>query len=53
MVRSVVREHHWPPDKIGGLFVDAIDYEGLEFWYDDLMDVNNKLKEAQSKTNVK
>lgn len=44
MILSVVREHHWPPDKIGGLFVDDMDWLGLEFWYNDLRALNDELK---------
>lgn len=43
MIKSVVREHHWPPDTIGGLFCDNLDHEGLEFWYEDVKEVNKQL----------
>lgn len=45
MVKSVVREHHWPPDIIGGLYFDAIDYEGLVYWYQDVKEVDEGIRE--------
>jgi len=39
-----VREHKWPPEIIGGFFVDNIDYKGLEFWYCDVMDMHKTKK---------
>lgn len=47
MVKSVVREHHWPPDVIGGLFVDAVDRSGLEYWYIDVMEVHKELNKKK------
>ncbi len=44
MVRSVAREYHWPPDKIGGFFIDAQDFFGLEFWYNDIIEANKDFK---------
>lgn len=44
MIASVVREHHWAPDQIGALFIDSQDYQGLEFWYDDVMEMTAEIK---------
>lgn len=44
MIKSVVRESRWPPDVIGGLFIDEQDYEGLEFWYNDFKEMHDDLK---------
>jgi len=44
MVKSVVREHHWSPAHVGDLFIDQIDYLGLEFWYEDVIDMNKPRK---------
>lgn len=49
MVKTVVREHHWPPDVIGGLFVDDADSKGLEFWYDDILEVIEKINPKKRK----
>lgn len=46
MIRTVVREYHWPPQVVGGLFFDAEDYKGLEYWYNvckkDADDIKSK-----------
>ncbi len=39
MIKTVVREHNWPPNDIGGFFIDRQDYLGLEFWYEDVKEV--------------
>lgn len=44
MVQTVVREHHWPPDKFKKLYLDDTDYLGLEFWYNDVIHVGKELK---------
>jgi hypothetical protein len=49
MVRTVVREHHWPPHKIGGFFLDAIDYNGLEYWFNDVNNYYDEIKKARKK----
>lgn len=43
MIKNVVREHHWPPHIIGGFFIDDQDYEGLEYWHNDVVKVNKEL----------
>lgn len=35
----MVREFKWPPNVIGGLFIDDEDYRGIMFWYNDLAEV--------------
>ena len=47
MVRSVAREFHWPPDVLGGFFVDDIDYNGLEYWYNDCVEMSKEIKEKK------
>lgn len=44
MIISVAREFHWPPSILGGFFIDGQDFEGLEFWYEDCVKVNEELK---------
>lgn len=44
MAISVAREHHWPPNVIGGLFFDAVDYKGLTYWYNDAKEVERQMK---------
>lgn len=48
MIKSVLREHHYPPQVIDALFVDAIDYHGLEFLYNDILEVSKEI-ETKSK----
>lgn len=44
MVQSVVREHHWAPSEVGALYFDAQDYQGLEYWYNDVKKVSDEIK---------
>lgn len=44
MIRSVVREHHWTPETIDGLYLDDRDHHGLEYWYNDVSEVTKSLK---------
>lgn len=44
MIRSVVREHHWPPSVIGGLFIDSEDRHGLGYWYEDVKEHVDSMK---------
>lgn len=53
MIKTVVREYHWPPDHIGGLFIDDMDYKGLEFWYNDVIEVIEKIKPPDKKLGKK
>lgn len=45
MIKSVVREHHWAPHIVGALYFDAEDYQGLQFWYDDLAEMQKEIKD--------
>jgi hypothetical protein len=47
MIKSVVREHHWSPAIVGDFYIDEIDHEGLEFWYNDVKEVSESLKEKK------
>ena len=44
MVRTIVRNYHWPPNVFGGLFIDAIDHNGIVYWYNDIKDADAELK---------
>ena len=44
MVKTVVREHHWSPNDIDGLYLDNVDYSGLEFWYNDIVETHKEVK---------
>jgi len=49
MVKSIVREHKWTPSVINSLYVDEIDYQGLIYWYKDVLVVVKELKGNQKK----
>lgn len=40
-----MREHHWLPNQISSLFLDADDHYGLIYWYNDLDQVNTELEQ--------
>lgn len=44
MVRSIYREHHWPFEIISGLFVDNVDPQGIEFVYEDIVQVSEEIR---------
>jgi hypothetical protein len=47
MVKSIIRSYHWPPDIVGGLFVDANDQEGMVYLYRDISDQVQELKKKK------
>ena len=44
MIKSIVRELHWAIDFIANMYIDDTDVYGIEFWYNDLKELNEKLK---------
>lgn len=40
MVKSVVRQFNWQPYVIETLFLDDVDYNGLVYWYNDVIELN-------------
>lgn len=51
MIRSVAREFNWLPKDIGSLFLDDIDYLGLEYWYKDILEAIEYIK-SKTKPNT-
>ncbi|MBC7486084.1 MAG: hypothetical protein H7282_04980 [Cytophagaceae bacterium] len=49
MIATVVREHHWSPAVVGDLYCDSEDYQGLEFWYNDVLEC---IENVKAKTTV-
>jgi hypothetical protein len=49
MVKTIVRTFHWTPEVINGLYCDDIDHFGIEYWYNDCKEVNEKLNEKTPK----
>lgn len=47
MIKSVVRAYNWTPDKIENLHLDDADFFGLEYWYNDVKEVDNSLKSGK------
>jgi len=47
VIQDIVREYHWPPTVIGGLFFDAQDYRGLFFWHKEICDRAEKFKKKK------
>ena len=43
----------WAPDILGALFIDDRDYEGLQFWYNDIKEQSDKLKKDQQDLKTK
>jgi hypothetical protein len=41
-----VRDTKWSPEIIGDLFIDEQDYQGIEFWYND---IEKQIKELKDK----
>ena len=44
MIKSVARQYHWPPDKIESLYVDDTDFFGLEYWYNDALEIEKEIR---------
>jgi hypothetical protein len=44
MILNLIREYHWAPDIIGALYVDRVDYKGVELLHDDLVKMHSELK---------
>ena len=49
MVTSVVNYYKWSPKEIGDLFIDAEDYLGLEFWYNEVVRMVKELPKPPDK----
>lgn len=44
MILTVVRSKKWTPETIGRLNIDDIDYNGLIFWYNDILKEIEEMK---------
>jgi len=49
MIKSVVRLYHFTPTDISKMYVDTVDYNGLEYWYNDAKDYNEEIKKGSKK----
>ncbi len=43
MIKQIVLELKWLPKDIGSLFVDEIDYLGIEYWYNEVYKMLKKV----------
>lgn len=46
MIKSVVRVYKFEPEKVGSLFVDDLDYLGLEYWFNDAKEYIKEIAKA-------
>ena len=53
MIKQVVLELRWLPSQVGSLFVDNIDYNGLEYWYETVQKMLRELAPKPKKNNKK
>jgi hypothetical protein len=53
MITSVVNEYKWSPAIIGDFFIDNHDFEGLEFWYDEVIKIDQKINNNKNKNKKK
>lgn len=44
MIYSVVMQLRWSPSEIDCLFLDNLDFKGLEYWYDNVVQYAKELK---------
>lgn len=49
MIVSVIRYNNWTPAVIDNLYVDDRDHHGLEFWYNDAKEQDEKIKSLGEK----
>jgi hypothetical protein len=47
MIKTVARYHHWSPEILFGLYLDDADLFGLEYWYNDTIEVIKELNEGK------
>lgn len=45
----MVREHHYSPAELGDFYLDAVDFYGLEYWYNDVVSMHEEMKKASKK----
>jgi len=46
MIYSVVMQLQWTPNQIDSLYLDADDYLGLEYWYNQVAQYSKDIKKA-------
>jgi len=49
-IKSIVSEFGWSPNQINEMYVDDIDYLGIEFWYEHLLQVKKSRDKNKPKS---
>jgi hypothetical protein len=49
MIMSIVDYHHWTPKTIKKMYVDDYDFEGIIYWYDELVRIDKESKKKIKK----
>ena len=44
---NLIREHHWSPSVIGGLFLDDLDKYGLFYLNNDILKMHEETKQKK------
>lgn len=47
MVKTVVRSLGWSISDLKGLYLDDIDFFGLEYWYNDCVEVQKQMNKNE------
>jgi len=48
MIRSVVRVYRWKPNDVENLYHDDADFFGLEYWFNDAIEMDDGIRAAAS-----
>lgn len=49
MIKQIVLELKWLPNQIGSLFIDNVDHNGLEYWFDAVQKMLKELNTPKKK----
>jgi len=49
VIKSIVDYHHWSPSEIKEMFCDDLDFQGLSYWYDEIVRINKMNEQKLSK----
>lgn len=44
MIKTIVSEYHFSPSEISKMYVDNLDFQGIQFWYDECVRLNELRK---------
>lgn len=49
MIKQIVLELKWLPSQVGSLFIDNVDYNGLEYWFNAVQKMLKELNTPKKK----